>query len=129
MEAFRLLPLLPLAVECGKALLKAGNYNGYVDFFDGLPLEMQHSGRMQAMRIQAAIELEEFALAQEMLTRNNLEVSDMREGEILLSDLWVRLWMKKISVREGLPLDENLRARVLQEYPVPEQLDFRMKTE
>ncbi len=128
-EAFRLLPLLPLAVECGKALLKAGNYNGYVDFFDGLPLEMQHSGRMQAMRIQAAIELEEFALAQEMLTRNNLEVSDMREGEILLSDLWVRLWMKKISVREGLPLDENLRARVLQEYPVPEQLDFRMKTE
>ena len=100
MEAFRLLPLLPLAVECGKALLKAGNYNGYVDFLMGFRWKCSTVARMQAMRIQAAIELEEFALAQEMLTRNNLEVSDMREGEILLSDLWVRLWMKKISVRE-----------------------------
>lgn len=129
LEAYRLLPILPLAIECGKTLLKAENFSGYVDFFDSLPLEMQRHGRLQAMRVQAAIELEEFDLALELLTRRNLEVSDMREGEILLSDLWVKLWMRRVAAREGVPQDDALRARVLKEYPVPERLDFRMKTE
>lgn len=129
LEAYRLLPILPVAIECGKALLQAEDFSGYVDFFDGLPCEMQRHGRLQAIRVQAAIELDEYDLALELLTRSNLEVSDMREGESLLSDLWTALWMRRIGAREGVPQDDALRARVLSEYPVPERLDFRMKTE
>ncbi len=129
LDACRMLPILPLAIECGQALLLAGRHAAFVDFCDGLPLAMQQHGRLRALRIQAAIELEEFDLAQEMLAGDGPEICDMREGEILLSDLWIRLWMRRLAKQEGIPEDAALRARVLAEYPVPARLDFRMNAQ
>lgn len=128
-EAYRLLPILPLAVECGRALLKAEQFDAYADFYETLPEEQKASGRMQAMRAQAAVGLGQYELAEQLLSSDELEVSDMREGEILLSDLWILLWTRRLAAEEGLPEDDALRARVLKEHPVPARLDFRMKTE
>lgn len=128
LEAVEMLPVLPIAVECGQFLLKAQRWADFVDFYDQLPCAVQLHGRLRAMRAQAAIELEEFDYALEILT-NGTTVCDMREGEVLLSDLWVELHARRLGKQEGLPVDDALRARAKREFPIPEELDFRMKNE
>lgn len=128
LQAAGLLPILPLVTECGRQLLRSGRWEQFPDFYDGLPENLRLDGRMQAMRAQAAIELADFALAERLL-KQDICISDMREGEVLLSDLWVELHARQLAAQEGLPLDDALRARARREHPVPGALDFRMKGE
>jgi hypothetical protein len=56
-----------------------------------------------------------------------VEVDDLREGELSLSELWFRYHELRLSRMEGAEVDDALRARVRSEFPVPEHLDFRMR--
>lgn len=56
-------------------------------------------------------------------------VADLREGEIALSELWFEYHACRLSAAEKLPLDAALRARVRREFPLPAELDFRMRQE
>ncbi len=128
LESVSLLPILPLAVECGKILIQAERWEDFARFYQRLSQPIQKHGRMLAMDAQVSVELGDFERAQSLLA-SGIVVDDMREGEVLLSDIWIRLHMKRLSQLEHIPEDDELRARVLREYPVPEELDFRMKTE
>lgn len=126
LEAAALLPVLAIAVECGNLLVQLGKYEALVRFYDELPEEVKNSGRMQSIRLHAAIHLEDFALAKALFA-SGLEVNDIREGEVLLSDLWIMLYRKIMQV-EGVcaqPSDKEVVAK----YPIPEAYDFRMRIE
>lgn len=127
-EAFRLLPILPLAAECGRSLLRAGKYSDFQEFYRNLPHDMQRWGRLLAQRAEAATAQKDFAAAQEILDDESWEIADMREGERLLSDLWYQLHTARLAEKEGTEIDESFKARIRQEFPVPKRLDFRMNS-
>lgn len=128
LKATELLPTIQLSIECGRALIKAKKFTEFEIFYNKLPKEIQLNGRLLAMLSQVYIELEKFDEALQLLS-GDLSVNDMREGEVLLSDLWVDLHTRKIAKVENLPIDENLRKRALAESPIPPALDFRMKVD
>jgi len=56
-------------------------------------------------------------------------VDDIREGETSLSHLWQAYQERRLSLAEGRPVDDGLRARARREFPVPRELDYRMIVE
>ena len=50
----------------------------------------------------------------------------MREGEVVLTDLWFGLHEKRVAAAESVPINDALKERVRREFPPPENLDFRM---
>ena len=126
LEAANMLPIPQLAIECGKALTDAERYKDYVNFYDNLPEDVQGNGRIQMLLANAAAKLGDYNRCKAILT-SGLQVYDIREGEVLLSDIWVDMHRRKL-IAEGNPDNDQLTARVHQEYPVPPEIDFRMRT-
>ena len=127
LEAVKLKPNRPLAVECANLLLQAGRYDIFEDFHDGLPEAVRQNGRLKVLRGKSAVMRNDLELARRIL-EDGTEVDDLREGEVLTSDLWIMLHTRQLSLAEGIPEDDGLRRRVLQEHPVPAEIDFRMRS-
>jgi tetratricopeptide (TPR) repeat protein len=128
LAALRLHPgLLPLAVECGRALIEAGRAQAWLDLLPTLPPHVRSAGRVRLLEGQAALAVGDLARV-EPLFIERVEVDDLREGELSLSELWFRYHELRLGAVEALPVNDSLRARVRSEFPVPEHLDFRMKT-
>ncbi|MDR1061749.1 MAG: DUF5107 domain-containing protein [Clostridiales bacterium] len=126
LEAADLLPIRPMAVECGKALLDAGRLAEFARFYGRLPHALREHGRLRAMRAQAAVMADDFDTGLAIL-EGGIQMADLREGELALSDLWVLLHARKIAKAEGLAVSDELKARALREHPIPAALDFRMR--
>ena len=92
---------------------------------DELPERLRRVGRVQALRADALLKLDKLDELNTILKRG-IQLNDVREGEISLSELWFRMNCRRISLAEGIPDDEALRARVEKECPPPAHLDFRM---
>jgi len=126
--ALRLRPdLLPLAVECGRTLMEASRAQDWLDLLPTLPPHVRSAGRVRLLEGQAALAVGDLARVEPLFVER-VEVDDLREGELSLSELWFRYHELKLSAAEGRPIDDTLRARVHSAFPVPEHLDFRMKT-
>lgn len=129
LQAYRLAPgLTPLAVECTKALLDAGRAEEVDTLLQTAPAEVLAHGRLRVYQAQAAYELGDFDKAEAIL-KGSIELADLREGEVLLSDLWYAIQEQRVAAAEGLGVDEELKKRVRKEYPLPEHLDFRMSAQ
>ncbi|MDR1440225.1 MAG: DUF5107 domain-containing protein [Clostridiales bacterium] len=131
LKAAELLPILPIAAECGKALLETGRASEFVAFYNRLPQPIQEHGRLRVMRARAAAMEGDFDAGLAIL-ESGVQVVDVREGEVSLSDLWISLHARKIAKAEGgsangLAAGDALWERALREHPVPEALDFRMR--
>jgi len=118
--------ILPLALECANTIRIAERYADLIAFYKGLPAEMQNFSRMRAMYAYALIHVDAFDEALSIL-KSGIEVPDMREGEVLLSDVWEKLFLFKLHKEEGAEINEALLERVRRETPVPMELDFRMR--
>ena len=115
-----------LAVECAKALLEAGRPQELIEVMEKAPAWIRGRGRVRFLLTSAYLEVgrvDEVIAALE----EGIEVDDMREGEVTLTDLWCKAQCMRISRQEGIPNDEALRARVEKEVPPPAHIDFRMK--
>ncbi|NOR82725.1 MAG: DUF5107 domain-containing protein [Ardenticatenales bacterium] len=124
--AWRMAPtLMPLAVECGRALIEAGRPGEWLALLDKLPESLRFEGRIRLLEAQAALDAGEYEIVEQFFA-DQVVIADIREGEVSLSDLWFDLHARRLSVRESIPLDDALRARVRCEFPVPEGFDFRM---
>lgn len=125
--ALRLRPdLIPLAVECGKALLESNQAEKWLDLLGELPETVRTVGRIRLLEAQGALAVGNFT-AVEQFFDNEVIIPDLREGEVSLSEIWYQFQMERIGQEEGLPLNDNLRERVQRNFPLPTHLDFRMK--
>lgn len=115
----------PLVMECGKALLAAGRYADWLALLAALPAPMRNCGRVILMEAQAALATGELEIVERILSQK-IEIPDLREGEVSLSDLWYGLQEKRLAQAEGVEIDDRLRERVRKEFPPPPHLDFRM---
>jgi tetratricopeptide (TPR) repeat protein len=120
--------LLPLAVECGKTTLEANQPQQWLDLLPEFPPPIRTAGRVRLLEGQAALAIQDFERV-ERLFADMPVIDDLREGERSLSQLWFEYHEQRLSAQEGVPVDEALRAQVRRDFPVPQEIDFRMHTE
>jgi hypothetical protein len=128
-DAVRMKPeLLPLAIECGYVLLHSGEPQKWLDLMSELPISARSTGRIQLLEAQAALAVGDFLKVGQYFSKEVI-IPDLREGELSLSDFWFEYQLQRLSSQENCKVDDDLRARVYREFPVPTHLDFRMKIE
>jgi hypothetical protein len=125
-EACRALPgLKAAAAACGTLLLRIGRPRAWLAVLEGLAAEVRAAGRIRLLEGRAALDAGDLPLVAAILEAAPV-VDDIREGEVSLSDLWTRYHEERLCRETGRALDEELRARVRREHPVPAALDFRV---
>lgn len=123
LKACRMLPgLWQLAVECCQTLFEAQRPQDVVKLLDELDASITQRSRLKLMRAKAAVEMGELETAENIL--RNLELTDVREGENSLTEVWFWLNVKKVGKAEGLQIDDALCDRVWREIPPLGKLDF-----
>ena len=58
---------------------------------------------------------------------SDLEIVDLRESEVSITDLWFTFHEKRLARNLGIPIDPSLKQRVRREHPPPARFDFRMQ--
>jgi tetratricopeptide (TPR) repeat protein len=111
-----------LALEYIRALAAAGNHETLRKFISELSSELRNNEWMVLEDIQALVALGLWDQAQSALDR---EFHYIREGDTLLSNLWFDLHRGRIAQQENIENDQDLKARVCQQFPVPHHLDYR----
>jgi len=125
LEAWRMSPgTFRLTVECCKAMVDSDNPETALDFIKKLPPEVRETGRIKIVEVQAAIKVNDIYRAEKIL-KSGFSVPDMKEGEVVLSNLWFEMHEKRIAETENIHVDDKLRERVRSEFPPPIWLDFR----
>ncbi len=117
--------LKPLAVECLTLLRDAGRPEQMLDVIGVLPQRVGDDGRIRALEVWACLELDDLDRAEAMLA-GHFELVTVREGEVLLTDLWYACRAKRLAAEQGVAFDDALIQRVRDELTPPPHLDFRM---
>ena len=125
LEAAEMLPHISIAIEAGKDLIAAKMYEEFRDFEKKLPEDIRKHDRILACRVETAIYFKEYDIALEIL-KSNIIITDLREGELALSDLWISLHTKIMIKETGADEASVTKEAVLKKYPLPKHLDFRM---
>lgn len=124
--ACRLRPsLLPLATECGRALIDVGRPRAWLELLAELPESVRAAGRVRLLEARAALAVGDLGTVERVLAEKPV-IDDLREGEVSLSHLWFAFHEQRLSAAEDVPMDDVLRARVRREFPVPKEFDFRV---
>ena len=113
-----------LAIECGLALLQAGQADRCLELVAGLTPALQSAGRIRFLEARTRLALGEFEAAEQIL-RGLLAVEDLREGEGSLTDLWFSVHEQRLAARENIPIDDALKQRVRRDFPPPAHIEFR----
>ena len=87
--------------------------------------EARAQGRIRMYYADSLTQLGRLDEAREIVTEN-LIVPDMQEGENTTFKLWCDLYARIIARDENRPLDEIKTKEVLEKYPIPAGIDFRM---
>ena len=123
-QAVDMLPERHLAIEAMQAFNNAGRYNESIALYKSLDNCKRALGRIKMLYIEVLIKTGSYDLAEKMLL-SPIQFTDMREGEVKLTDLWFELFALKIA--GGNPVTEELISQVKRDYPPPKHLDFRMR--
>lgn len=125
MEAVEMLHEPNLVIEALQILLKANRASDVVSLYEELPEDVRDLGRIKVQLIEAFLDEGHIDKAEELLNQE-IELTDVREGEVKLSDLWYRMMALKISSSTGREIDDNLLEEIKRDYTPPIHLDFRM---
>jgi hypothetical protein len=115
-----------LALEYGRALIDAQDYEALGVFLKGLPESIRSHERLRIISAQAALDRGDLDEVEGLFDH---EFATNREGEVTLTDLWFGVHERRLAARENLPIDDALRQRVRREFPPPRHIDFRMVAE
>ena len=120
LEAFRLAPEDESLCKRTAAILeKAGLWQELSDFTDTLTPEQKRLPRIRLYLAVSAEKQGKLELAEGLLQENGgLEIPDIREGEISVTELWFHIQEQK-AAREGRPFDRATAKP-------PKKFDFRM---
>ena len=116
--------LRAFVVEYVKFLVDIGKPQVCIDVYESLNDSLKRDTRVSVYYAMALAEVdrEEEAIA---IITPDVEVADVKEGEVSLSNLWISAYAKRIAKRDGVSF-EKAKEYVEDEYPVPYSLDFRM---
>ena len=111
---------ISLLILYGEISIKAKRYKDFLALS-----ECVSNGRIQMYRAKCFVELGELEKAKAILS-SNLVIPDIREGEYSISAIWLELYRRVIAKEEMRSYKEITEKEVLEKYPIPYKLDFRM---
>ena len=114
----------PLAAEACGAMLASGEHGRVLEALAGLAPALCEDGRLQLLGAAARLRMGDLDAAEAWL-RSAPVIADVREGEILLTDLWFELHELRLA-GEGVVTDA-IRERARVDFPPPRSIDFRMR--
>ena len=117
-----------LCTEVAAQLTQDGKDALWLEIYDGLTPELQMLGRLRLYRAIALIHLNRLKEATEIINKD-FEMSDIKEGELSVSQLWFELYRRLYAEETGEIYDETnqeLCKKADKKYPLPKKLDFRM---
>lgn len=115
-----------LTIERLKSLVDAQQFLRAREVYQSLPAQVQNVDRIQLLFGQIAMALDDLDSVEKVLER---DFANVREGEIVLSDLWFELHTRRLAAQTGEPVSPALRQKVRALYPPPARIDFRMSSE
>lgn len=125
-EAYGLQPdLVPLLIETARALIDAGRSADFLSLLATANNTSRNHGRVHLLEVEAGLAVGDLERVGHLLNEG-FEIVDYREGDEILTELWVRYHVKRLSRDENIPADEALVRRVRREFPIPTLFDFRM---
>jgi hypothetical protein len=113
-----------LAIEIGEFFTCQKRYTALDAFVKSLPAAIATDERIALLQAQVALERGEYAAVRRLLKR---EYCTIREGELSLSDLWFASYIKEAEGRAGRELTPAEKKKIMQDFPPPPQIDFRVK--
>ena len=105
-------------MECALAAKRPADARA---FAAALPDEVKNRDRIRLLRARAALETGALDEATGLLDRG---FADIREGDAGPTRLWHEIGARRLAAREGVAVDDALRARARQEFPLPRHLTF-----
>ena len=129
LEAFKLKQNCPaLCNEVAAQLTADGGDALWLEIFDTLPDEIKCLGRIRLYKAIALINLGRLKEASKIINPD-FAMSDIKEGELSISQIWFELYRRLYAEEEGMAYDindKNLIKKADEKYPLPKKLDFRM---
>lgn len=117
-----------LCVEVAAQLTTDGGDELWLKVYDRLSDSLKKQGRLRLYRAVALIHLKRLEEAAEIINMD-FEMSDIKEGELSVSQLWFELYRQIYAAENGMaydPENEELCREADEKYPLPKKLDFRM---
>ncbi len=125
-EAYTMKPdLVPLLIETARALIDAGRSADFLNLLATANDTIRNHGRIHLLEVEAGLTVGDLERVGRLLNEG-FEIVDYREGDEILTELWVRYHAERLSRDENIAVDEALTRRVHREHPIPTLFDFRM---
>jgi hypothetical protein len=113
-----------LAVEIADLVLRHQRDAAFSAFVKSLPASIAEHERIVLMKAQVALKQGDYPAVRRFLQR---EFCTIREGELSLSELWFASYIKEAEASKGGPLTAAEKKQLMQKYPPPRAIDFRMR--
>lgn len=108
------------------SLVTAGSFTRAREVYASLLPQIQETDRVQILFGQIAMALNDLDAVEKVLQR---DFAVVREGEIVLSDLWFELQARRFAAQTGQTPGPELRLKVKKLFPPPAHIDFRISNE
>jgi len=115
-------PPLALAIEYLQMLCAARQFEDARKIYQSLPSALQPADRIQVLHGRIALELDDLETVEQVLQR---EYAVIREGEKELTDLWFKMWARRIARQTGQSPDDISKQEIERQHPLPRGIDFR----
>jgi Domain of unknown function (DUF5107) len=113
----------PLAVEICGFFQEQGRLSDLEHFLSQLPPTVLAHERVRLACAAVAMDRGELDAVRDILAGT---FCDVREGEVLLTDLWFRSHLQDAEQRLGRSLNDEEKAEIMGSNPPPREIDFRM---
>jgi tetratricopeptide (TPR) repeat protein len=126
LEAAGLAPdLVPLAIEAAGAMLTFGRFDELLEFVATRPPAVRNAGRIRLLHTEASLQKGNLETVRAFFDRP-MDIANIREKEIALSELWFGWQRAKEERKLGRPLAETERLQLRKDRPPPAEFDFRL---
>ena len=103
----------------------AKKYEDFLSFYRSASETIKGEGRVRMFVGKCLVMLNRIEEAEQFINKE-LSLPDIREGEYSTTNIWVEMYRRKIANECGEPIESITSDRVLAEYPIPYEIDFRM---
>jgi hypothetical protein len=115
-----------LTIEILKSMVDAGQFLRARAIYQSVPAQVQDVDRIQLLWGQIAMALGDLDSVARVLER---DYAIVREGEIVLTDLWFELQARRMAAQTCEQVTPALRLKAKTLFPPPARIDFRMSSE
>jgi len=120
-RAAQMKPIRPLVIEALDAMRKAEQYEEMLALLETIPASVRSLGRVKTMEITALMRTGRVEEAR-VLLEGKIVLTDVREGEIQLTNMWFEL----MAIKKFGKADEEGIAWAKENLKPPKHLDFRV---